>query len=150
MQDPEPVNEPLAELAESLRALKPAPPSTSPREIWYQAGVQAGRRRAGIWRGTSLAFAVTTAGLLTWSLRPAPTPSERIVYVRPAAPPPPPQVAASPDAYAKLRDAILLNGLDGFPPPDFTAGGEPVRHDSRPMFSPDEFAPLRSAISPRG
>jgi hypothetical protein len=151
VQDPQPLNDPLGEFVENLRALQPAPARTAERDIWYQAGVKAGRRRTAIWRAASVAFAITTVSLLTWSLRPAAAPLERIVYVRPDPPQPPPQVAASSsDSYARLRDAILRNGLDGLPPPDFNAGGEPIPHHAHRAFGPDEGPPVHIFVDPRG
>jgi len=150
VQDSEPANEPLNDLAKNLRSLQPAAVRTSEREIWYQAGVEAGRRRASVWRAAAAALAIVTAGVVVWHARPARAPVEQVVRVSAAPPVAPSQVAASPDAYARLRDAILQHGLDGLPPPDFAAGGDPSRRNAHPTFAPDEVSPLRLPVDSKG
>jgi hypothetical protein len=121
MQEEQPLDPPERELAEALGRLELDPLGSEQRQIWYRAGVEAGRRRVNRWR--AVAAVALAAGVALASARGSrPAPVERIVYVRaPAAVPPPvaagDQLAPSRDAaaYPRLRDAILREGLSGLP-----------------------------------
>ena len=70
MQEPEEIMPRRRELPEALQGLEPAPLRGSAREIWFRAGLEAGRRRANSWRSAATAailaaFAATTAALAT-------------------------------------------------------------------------------------
>jgi hypothetical protein len=81
MLESENLNPAERELVEAMQGLQPAPLQTSSREMWYQAGLAAGRRRANGWR--AVAAAVTLAAtLLVVSSHRTPSPVERYVYVR--------------------------------------------------------------------
>ena len=138
MQDPEQVNPTKPKLPEALQGLELAPLRSSPWAIWYQAGVEAGRRHANRWRATA-AIALIAAGLsLVWNRRPLPAgPIAQTHQIAPAT-----TAVAAPDdhpistesaAYARLRDALLQRGLDALSSKD--AGGD------REILSPTGWYP---------
>jgi hypothetical protein len=123
MQEPESLDGAERELAEALGSLQPAPIRTSQREIWYEAGFQAGRRGQGVWKGMAAMLMLLSGSLLISDRRPAPTASERIVYVRQE---PPALSKAVPTAEQnrsialavenlRLRDAIIRDGWNALP-----------------------------------
>lgn len=156
MQESGPVNPPKGDLAEALQRLRPTPPRVSLREVWYLAGLEAGRRRAIAWRAAA-AVAVVAAIALAIVRRPAPVTVERIVYVPREATP---FVAVAPEgqmdaassssaAYVHLRDALVQYGLSGLPhsPPGAGDGRPAPRHvpggpDRIDAFSPGGWYPM--------
>lgn len=153
------------ELAAALGGLRPAAPRTSARQVWYQAGFEAGRQRARGWQVATAATVLLAAGLMVrvaWGPGPA-TPAlvERVVYVPsgPAIPPParvsPPADATPPEpsavAVLRLREAVLEGGWTALPP---SAGGgaDGPSLRARPAGSIDDldlFRPSRP-FNPRG
>lgn len=148
MPEPQDLGPPERELAEALGSLMPAPPRpTAAREIWYQAGYAAARRRGNRWRAAAGVAAVVACAVGVWRPRPTPVTVERVVYVRPAAPaaaavatvvPTPPweePAGESSSAYLRLRDAVAQHGLAGLPPISAGDGGfspDRPRHSDRP------------------
>ena len=169
MREPEPLDPPPPpdgpplgdaerELAGALARLRPTPPArTSPRQIWYQAGFEAGRRRAGAWRAaTGVAVA---AGLLAlvWGPRRVEPPGvvDRVVYVERAPDKPAGAAAARPPAadvsppewstrYARLRDALAQQGLDALPSSIRGGGGR----DPRPGTADWPLGPAGDPLRP--
>lgn len=133
MQDPEPFDPSERELTDALRGLELAPVRTSPQQVWYRAGFEAGRRGANAWRGAAAvaAVALVCSLLVPVGRRAARDPVERVVYVRegPVQVPQPATAAPGPSAdhsqsYLRLRQQLVQRGLDGLPPvPPGDGGG---------------------------
>ena len=113
------------ELMDALGKLKPALPAASQREIWYQAGLDAGRRHTNAWKALA-AIVTLSAGLaLVLDRRPAP----HATFVRnvehSATTAAPASKTANPSlAYERLRNRLVEDGLSGLPPIDFSGDGE--------------------------
>ena len=129
------------ELMAALGTLKLPPPGASQREIWYRAGVEAGRRHVNAWKTLAAVVTLSASIALTWDRRPIPAPLaayvEHVQPVRHSATTPVPSattVTAS-LAYERMRDRLIEQGLNGLPPIDFTGDGgqpsAPPRGDSR-------------------
>jgi hypothetical protein len=127
----------LNDVAAALAALAPRPPALDRDRILFNAG-RASAPRPWFWRlsaAASTSAALVLAAILL--VRPAPTPIERVVYVRvtpPPVPAPPKQVVPTPPAppeseppepgyswpttpYTRLEDRLLRWGFDGLDEP---------------------------------
>ncbi|HEY8750384.1 MAG TPA: hypothetical protein VIM11_20540 [Tepidisphaeraceae bacterium] len=156
MQDPETLNPPDFDLPNALRRLQPTAPQSSQRDIWYRAGLAAGRRRVNIWRSAAAAMTLVATLLLATAHRSSPTAPQQQIAQRQS-----PSQSAVPDidqsttnstaAYARLRATITRDGFaalsssdppssNGTPPP-------PSRHDS-PGFNDSDFLPAN--LTPQG
>lgn len=119
MQESEDLNPPERELARALQSLQLVPLQTSPRWIWYQAGLGAGRRRSNGWRAIAATTTLAAALLFVWGRHTAP-PEERLVYVgresTPAVAVVAPTDAVSTTSlsaeYLRLCDEAIQDGLD--------------------------------------
>lgn len=146
MQEEQPLDPPERELAEALGRLELEPVRSSPGEIWYRAGLEAGRRRANGWRAVAAAVTVAAGLLLAFVHGRMPATVERVVYVRePAASTGAVAVASwealrpeSSTAYARLRDALLREGLRALPP---VPGGGDVGRPAMRGLEGDSIAP---------
>ena len=135
MQDEESIDPADRELAESLRGLQPAAATAqaSPQRIWYEAGFQAGRRRANVWRAVAAMIALVAGAAIVWQDRSVPS----VSYVNRGAPaaivnraPSAADESSSPvlsAAYLKLRDAVVQDGWKALPPPSGRNGEPPLR-----------------------
>lgn len=156
MQEEQPLDPPERELAEALGRLELGPVGSSPREIWYRAGLEAGRRRASAWRAVAGAVALAACLLLALILgRPAET-VERVVYVprrspAPAVEMPPPGQETPPkslNGYLRLCDALAQQGLDALPAGPAGGGGDAGDAPSGWPFTPaDDLLPRRRDAS---
>ena len=117
MQVPGEVNPDKRQLPEALQSLELAPLRSSPRAIWYEAGLAAGRRQANWWRAVAAVVMLAAALAVGWDHRPANVgPMAQTHQIVPATT----AVAALDDhsistesaGYARLRDALLQRGLD--------------------------------------
>jgi len=150
------LNPPKGDLAEALKRLRPAPPRASLHEVWYVAGVEAGRRRAVAWRAVA-AVALAAGIALAIVRRPTPVAVERIVYLPKettsiVAVAPQERMAVEPSSsatYVHLRDALVQYGLSGLPASlPATGDGRPApRHafpgpDGIDAFSPGGWYPM--------
>jgi hypothetical protein len=115
-EDVDPANR---ELAEALGGLALAPVRTAPEQMWFAAGVEAGRRRARAWQAAAAGLAVVMSLMATLD-RPA-APAERVVYVeRPTATAAALATAGtieppSPISQLRLREAVLRGGVSALP-----------------------------------
>jgi hypothetical protein len=121
MQDEQNLNRSENELMEALSGLAPEPPAISEQAIWFQAGLRAGQRRIGVWRGIAAAAIVAAGGFIAWH------PNPTAVYVDRVQPAPQSnddrgfdgsahgvRSVASID-YLRIRDAVEQNGADALP-----------------------------------
>lgn len=147
MQESEPLNSPQGDLAETFGRLKPVPPALSARDVWYQAGLAAGRRPLIAWRACA-AIAVAAAIALAVVRPPGSSRSDRIVYI-PAKATSPAAIAAndqtheapSSAAYVRLRDALSQYGLSGLPPVSTGAGEGIPKPDAAEVEVSNRFSP---------
>jgi hypothetical protein len=141
MPEPQDLGPPERELAEALGGLMPAAPRpATARDIWYQAGYAAARRRGNRWRAAAGVAALVACVMGVWRPRRAPVTVERVVYVRPETPTRPsavvvaheitsPAPGPSSTAYLRLRDEIARDGLSVWPTAPAGDGGVvPGRH----------------------
>lgn len=144
------LNPPEQELADALSRLHPTPARTPMQQVWYRAGLEAGRRRAERWRAMAGAAGVAAVVLLAWGLRPVPAPPERVVYVERAAAPLAVAAVATSDpfppselstGYLQLRDALALHGLEALsrPSPITRSGDFWHAPRVRPLSHADDF-----------
>ena len=160
------LSEEMQAVERALVSLKPAPSRVDRDALMFRAGQASARHRDRLWPLTSLAMAllaVTFGALLV--MRPAPEPTERIVYVTQAVPQPEPvkrsfegaaardwAAAAAPEArrplgewsYGRLRDKVLAEGVDALPV--FMTAGEARERESLedmlgPLCPPDSKRP---------
>jgi hypothetical protein len=153
MREEQPLDPPERELAEALGRLELEPPRAWPRQIWYRAGFEAGRRRASAWRAVAAAVTVAACLLLALSFGRAPATAERIVYVSRESPGParagvlpqgtPPE-SANANAYLRLCDALAQQGPDALPAGPTGGGGG----DFRPVLPRWPFAPADNLLLP--
>ena len=115
------------ELMNALGKLKLALPPASQRDIWYQAGLEAGRRNANAWK--ALAAIVTLSAGLAFTLDRRHAPAPRAAYVQHVEHPATitaPATANASLAYERVRNRLVEDGLSGLPPIDFSGdGGSP-------------------------
>jgi hypothetical protein len=123
------------ELMQALGKLRLSPPGLSQRDIWYRAGVDAGRRHANAWK--ALAAIVTVAAGVGVAMDHRPAPAPRMTYVqhveRPATTDAKSGTSSSASlAYERMRDKLVEEGLRGLPPIDFTGDGgqSPLSEDT--------------------
>jgi hypothetical protein len=102
-------------LLESLQQLQPAPLQTTKEQIWYRAGLEAGRSRIRIWKALTATMTVAIVSIIF--IRPAPpakTEHPNLAQSVPAqVPVESPEERASAAAYYRLRDAVARDGLAG-------------------------------------
>jgi len=127
------------ELVNVLQQLQPAPMRTSREQIWYRAGLEAGRRRVKVWRGVA-AVMMLAAGAAMWARLGARGTAERPVLVRQEVPVvvgvESEEERASAAAYYRLRDTVAQDGLAGLPRVE---GGNGGAAPSAPRGWPMEF-----------
>jgi hypothetical protein len=156
MKQQEPLDLPQHDVPAAFQRLKPALPSLSAREVWYQAGLAAGRRRVVMWRAAA-AVALAAAAALAVVRPSVNVPTDRIVYIpRPAnshdavaLQPQPTAGSSSSAAYVRLRDTLSQYGLSGLPSVSAGAGEGIPESDAQPdaaevgnRFSPGGFYPM--------
>lgn len=117
MQDPEHVSASGREMVEALQSLELAPLPSSPRAIWYQAGFEAGRRQARVWRAVAAIVFIACGLAVTWDVQ-RPTVNS-VAQIHPLTPAtstvnPPDDHPSSTDfaARARLRNALVQQELD--------------------------------------
>ena len=156
MQEPRPLDHGEKELEKALGGLRLAPFAPDVEQLWYRAGLAAGRRRARIWQAVAAAVALAAAGAVTWRPKPTPVFVDRVVTVRQDVPTEPVRaLTAAEDApapivsadYLRLRDAVVQKGLDAVPPMAIGAGeaASPVR-----AWPPTELLDPQPPFSSRG
>ena len=129
------------EMMAALGLLKLPPPGASQRDIWYRAGVEAGRRHANTWKALAAVVALSASIALAWDRRPVPAPHAVYVqHVPPAShstttPAASATTATASLAYERMRERLIEQGLNGLPPIDFSGDGgqsfAPPHGDSR-------------------
>ncbi len=128
-----------AEFEACLGHLRPKDPAIERDALIFRAGRASVRRRMRLWQSAAGLLLVALGVSLALSLRPPPTPVERVVQVvieKQTAPPPTPteRRMVLPDAieprpftadYLRTRDAVLARGLDALPQTSI-ASAEPL------------------------
>jgi len=131
MQDSGQVNPIKRGLPEALQNLELAPLRNSLRGIWYQAGFEAGRRQANWWRAVAALLMIASGLVVAWDRRPSASgPVAQTHQMAPATT----AVATIDDhpvstesaAYARLRDALVQQGLDALSPKEGGAGNPEI------------------------
>jgi hypothetical protein len=79
MQESEPLDAAEERVADALRTLRPTA-RTAARQVWYQAGFQAGRRRMLAWQAASLTAATIAIAVGAWRFSPSTLP---MAYIAP-------------------------------------------------------------------
>jgi hypothetical protein len=151
MQEFTPLEEPERELERSLNSLTPDAGRMREQEIWYRAGLLAGRKRVNLWRGAAAAIVVMACLAMLARPRPQSVTVEHYVYV--ARPGPDvavvenaPATPLLPSSYLALRNAVEAGGWRALGPaarPD-AANGAVGQLPLRPI---DEAAPAVWAVT---
>ncbi len=150
----------MIDLENALSSLSPAPSGIDRDGLMFQAGQSSARRRGRIWPlgAAALAGAAIVLGAALVA-RPAPTVTERVVYVPIERPRTPPYVSAARGAgtggpeqapvmdYFALRAKVLAEGLDALPEPQTSR--RPREPESLEDLAPGIRWPYRSSIFQR-
>jgi hypothetical protein len=123
MSEPQPLDPANRELAEALESLRLAPTQANQRDIWYRAGMEAGRKRTNAWRMAAAIMTLAAGAMVMHARIVGPAVVDRVVYVYPAGAalvhamysndaPLLPNFSA---ANLRLRNAVLQNGPDALP-----------------------------------
>ena len=108
MQENEELNPAERELADALGSLKLAPVDLSERAVWYEAGVSAGRRKAGLWRAIAAAVIAATGLRFGWEgLRTGPVQKPAVAVVAADS-----ATSMSAD-YLRLCNEVIREGIGG-------------------------------------
>ena len=124
--------------AQALRKLRPtAPDPTAARDVWFDAGYRAGRRTANVWKATAALMIAGMVAVATLERRPvnSVTPPIPVAIGQSEIPVPPLQTAEAIRGaeYARLRGALLQEGLRGLGGPELPSGNP----GSPPGVEPD-------------
>lgn len=123
MQEPTPLGRAEQELEEALGGLAPAPAGISSEEVWYRAGLAAGRRRTNAWRAVAVCIAGAAGISILWGPKPVPLPADRIVVMHQTPTPPAPATITDRDTglvvistpYLRLRDELVEKEAGSLP-----------------------------------
>ncbi len=144
MQPTEPL-ETFDGFADALRGLELQAPATSPAQLFYRAGYEAGKRSATTWKAVAASIALLGALAVAWTSHESRRDRIPIARVH-SAPVGPissePMVEQTPahlfsGSQLALRDALLQRGLDALPMSNSGESQDSLRAGS----SPDRIAP---------
>ena len=139
MPEDQPVSPDDREIESALQGLTLAPLHATPRQVWYEAGVEVGRRSATPWRAATATLAATTLSFLFWSPLASHRLAERVVQVptpqRSVIEPPPLHHSPALSTNLRLRDTLIESGWDALP------SSGPTQAPPRPPLSaaPPQF-----------
>ena len=118
MPETQPISPDDGELESALQTLVLAPVRATPRQVWYQAGVEVGRRRATPWRAATATLALSTLSLLFWSPLATHHPAEQVVrapITQRSVSDPPLHHSPTLTTNLQLRDTLIESGWDALP-----------------------------------
>ena len=103
------------ELADALRKMRPAlPEAAGARDVWFEAGYRAGRKSLNVWRATAAVLVMGMMGVVAWEHGRQGTvlPQTPVAVEQLGRPSVQEKVTGDP-SYARLRDALVREGLRG-------------------------------------